>query len=212
MISQNSERAAEAAPDEDVRREQPASPDEARSRPEGARSSRPSGSSFDGDPRSETDDAGPVIGPGRRATDGPLSAPARVLQHLALAGLVLGLGAALFLVTTDGLNRFLGAGLAFFAGGLAVWRLFADDMFRAVQAVQIKDERSGACWRDARNWKTVHGNSASPTSAMPASWQRSGTSSSGATRTASSLTSIPPRPMSSAQIIRCSPAVQWSCR
>nr|WP_319384890.1 response regulator [uncultured Roseibium sp.] len=87
------------------------------------------------------DISGPDVGPGRRATDKPVSAPAKALQHLAVAGLVLGLGASLFLVAGDGLTRFLGVGLAFFAGGLALWRMFADDMHRSVAAVQSKDAK-----------------------------------------------------------------------
>ncbi|WP_306145865.1 response regulator [Roseibium sp. MMSF_3412] len=83
----------------------------------------------------------PDVGPGRRATDKPVSAPRKALQHLAVAGLVLGLGAALFLVAGDGITRFLGVGLAFFAGGLAVWRMFADDMHRSVEAIQSKDAK-----------------------------------------------------------------------
>ncbi|MBG6201226.1 PAS domain S-box-containing protein [Labrenzia sp. EL_13] len=84
---------------------------------------------------------GPEVGEGRRATDRPVSAPRKVLQHLAVAGLIIGLGAAMFLVATDGLNRFLGAGLAFFAGGLAVWRMLADDMHRSAEALQVKDNK-----------------------------------------------------------------------
>ncbi|MES0812425.1 ATP-binding protein [Roseibium sp. SCPC15] len=84
---------------------------------------------------------GPEVGPGRRATDVPVSAPKKSLQHLAVAGLVIGLVSALFLVSTDGFNRFLGVGLAFFAGGLAVWRLFADEMQRSAQALQTKDDK-----------------------------------------------------------------------
>lgn len=83
----------------------------------------------------------PDVGPGRRATDQPVSPPRKALQHLAVAGLVLGLGAALFLVADDGITRFLGVGLAFFAGGLAVWRMFADDMHRSVEAIQSKDAK-----------------------------------------------------------------------
>ncbi|MEP3045246.1 MAG: response regulator [Roseibium sp.] len=90
---------------------------------------------------SDIDVSGPDVGPGRRTTDIPVSAPAKALQNLAVAGLVVGLAAALYLVANDGVNRFLGVGLAFFAGGLAVWRLFADDMHRAVEAVQQKDEK-----------------------------------------------------------------------
>jgi len=90
---------------------------------------------------SELRELGPDVGPGRRATDTPVNAPQKSLQHLAVAGLVIGLGAALFLVSTDGFNRFLGAGLAFFAGGLAVWRVIADDLQRSVQALQLKDEK-----------------------------------------------------------------------
>jgi len=87
------------------------------------------------------EDLGPDVGPGRRATDMPVSAPAKSLQHMAVAGLVIGLAAGFLLVSSDGLNRFFGLGLVFFAGGLAVWRLFADDMHRAIQAVQLKDDK-----------------------------------------------------------------------
>lgn len=84
---------------------------------------------------------GPDVGPGRRATDIPVAAPAKALQHLATVGLVLGLAAGFFLVAGDNGTRFFGVGLAFFAGGLAVWRLFADDMHRSVQALQHKDDK-----------------------------------------------------------------------
>ncbi|WP_209010907.1 PAS domain-containing hybrid sensor histidine kinase/response regulator [Labrenzia sp. PHM005] len=87
------------------------------------------------------EDIGPEVGPGRRATDIPVTAPAKALQTLATVGLVVGLIAALFLVATDGVNRFFGVGLAFFAGGLAVWRLFADDMHRSIRSLQHKDEK-----------------------------------------------------------------------
>lgn len=83
----------------------------------------------------------PDVGPGRRATDQPVSPPRKALQHLAVAGLVIGLAAALFVVAGDGITRFLGVGLAFFAGGLAVWRIFADDMHRSVEAIQFKDAK-----------------------------------------------------------------------
>ena len=88
-----------------------------------------------------SDREGPDVGPGRRATDTPVAAPAKVLQNLAVAGLLVGAAAALFLVASDGINRFFGVGFAFFSGGLAVWRLFADDMHRSIQAVQKKDEK-----------------------------------------------------------------------
>lgn len=93
------------------------------------------------DTGSSPDVSEPNVGPGRRATDQPVSPPRKALQHLAVAGLVLGLGAALFLVAGDGLTRFLGVGLAFFAGGLAVWRMFADDMHRSIEAIQSKDAK-----------------------------------------------------------------------
>ena len=137
MVSQNSDRTAEPDTQADVVREGPASAPQARTSPETARSSRSARASDTGDAA----EIGPDVGPGRRATDRPVSAPAKALQHLALAGLVVGLAAAFFLVTTDGINRFLGVGLAFFAGGLAVWRLLADDMHRSVRGLQIKDDK-----------------------------------------------------------------------
>jgi len=87
------------------------------------------------------DDLTPDVGPGRRATDIPVNAPTKALQTLATVGLVVGLIAALFLVATDSINRFFGVGLAFFSGGLAVWRLFADDMHRSLQSLQKKDDK-----------------------------------------------------------------------
>ncbi|MTI04181.1 PAS domain-containing sensor histidine kinase [Roseibium denhamense] len=88
-----------------------------------------------------TDADGPEVGPGRRATDIPVTAPSKALQHLATGALVVGLIAGFALATSDGMNKFLGVGLAFFSGGLAVWRLFADDMQRSVQAHHLKDDK-----------------------------------------------------------------------
>ncbi|WP_395173683.1 response regulator [Roseibium alexandrii] len=98
------------------------------------RAKRPSRTVFD------FDDI-PEVGPGRRATDMPVDAPAKALQNLATVGLVIALAAALYVVAGEGINRFFGVGLAFFAGGLAVWRLFADDMQRSIQSLQHKDEK-----------------------------------------------------------------------
>ncbi|MCV0424710.1 MAG: response regulator [Roseibium sp.] len=134
MVNQNSDRASKAEPDaENV--------PEDRFIDEVRRGRSRSSSASDRRAVRDTPDAGPDIGRGRRATDQPLSAPSRALQHLAVAGLAVGLIAAFFLVATDGINRFLGVGLAFFAGGLAVWRLLADDIYRSAQALQIKDEK-----------------------------------------------------------------------
>ena len=134
MVNQNNDRATNAEPDvenapkdrllDEVRR--------GRSHSAGTADRRAS---------RDTTDAGSDVRRGRRATDQPLSAPSRALQHLAVAGLAVGLVAAFFLVASDGINRFLGVGLAFFAGGLAVWCLLADDIYRSAQALQIKDEK-----------------------------------------------------------------------
>lgn len=136
MVHQNSERAvkSEAEAEKNAQRaesRQPAA--DRRQRPEDRRTNV--------SPEDVGDiETGPDAGSGRRATDRPVSPPAKFLLHLAVAGLVIGLAAAFLLVaTTDGVNRFAGVGLAFFAGGLAVWRLFADDMYRTVQANKIKD-------------------------------------------------------------------------
>ncbi|MEO9525797.1 MAG: ATP-binding protein, partial [Roseibium sp.] len=135
MVSQNSDRAAKAVPDADKVEEERVADGSFHS----ARQDRvPPKSSRVADPDR---DSGPDVGPGRRATDLPVSAPAKSLQHLAVAGLVVGLAAGFLLVSTDGINRYLGVGLTFFAGGLAVWRLFADDVHRAIQAVQLKDDK-----------------------------------------------------------------------
>ncbi|POF32965.1 PAS domain-containing hybrid sensor histidine kinase/response regulator [Roseibium marinum] len=142
MVSQNRERAGKAAPEAEETRHKRLSARSARSGPEGDRSSSSFETSGSADPGEAGRDASPgPDSPGRRATDTPVSAPARLLQHLAVAGLVLGLVAAFLLVGTGGINRFFGVGLAFFAGGLAVWRLFADDMHRSVTGLQIKDDK-----------------------------------------------------------------------
>ncbi|ASP37000.1 PAS domain-containing hybrid sensor histidine kinase/response regulator [Labrenzia sp. VG12] len=135
MVSQNSDRAAKAVPEADVA-EQDRFADNKTYPPQ-----EETGYSPFEEAESPYDDDGPEVGPGRRATDLPVSAPAKSLQHMAVVGLVIGLVAGFFLVSTDGINRYFGLGLAFFAGGLAVWRLFADDMHRAIQAVQLKDDK-----------------------------------------------------------------------
>ncbi|MBO6894505.1 MAG: response regulator [Roseibium sp.] len=126
LVSQNSDRKAEAVEETDIA-------------PSEIRDSRASKSTHDHDGRKEPGSF--EKGQGRRATDLPVSAPRKSLQHLAVAGLVLGLIAAFGFVAAEGFNRFLGVGVAFFAGGLAVWRLFADDMYRAKRAVALKDRK-----------------------------------------------------------------------
>jgi len=142
LVHRNSEHAVKAEPETDTGAHQADGRQptyEGRQDEQDRRSDASSGRSADD---STGLDAGPDIGPGRRATDRPVSPPAKSLLHLATAGLVLGLAVAFLLVaTTDGLNRFMGVGLAFFAGGLALWRLFADDMYRSVQANQVKDDK-----------------------------------------------------------------------
>ncbi|MES0884720.1 hybrid sensor histidine kinase/response regulator [Roseibium sp. SCP14] len=138
MVNKNSERAAKAVSEADK------APNEhfvGRDRHAGSASREYQDRVAHQDRSGSETAAGPDVGRGRRATDIPVSAPKKSLQHLAVAGLVIGLVSALFLVSTDGFNRFLGIGLAFFAGGLAVWRLFADEMHRSVQALQIKDDK-----------------------------------------------------------------------
>ncbi|TYC54071.1 response regulator [Rhodobacterales bacterium] len=133
LVNRNADRTASTGsePDESV----PAAPEKSRHRADDRRA-RPSGQSGV-EATAEAD-----LGRGRRATDAPVAAPAKVLQHLAVAGLMTGLVCAFVLVaTTDGINRFLGIGLAFFAGGLAVWRLFADEMQRSAQGHLIKDDK-----------------------------------------------------------------------
>ncbi|CTQ56930.1 Signal transduction histidine-protein kinase BarA [Roseibium album] len=130
LVSQNSERRAKTVESADASPEMPFTEE---------RSGLPSKAAIDNN--SSRDSDGPDVGRGRRTTDIPVSAPKKSIQHLAVAGLVLGLVAAFGFVAADGLNRFLGVGIAFFAGGLAVWRLYADDMHRSIQAVQIKDEK-----------------------------------------------------------------------
>ncbi|MHA7775561.1 hybrid sensor histidine kinase/response regulator [Roseibium sp. M-1] len=134
MVSQNSERAAENAPEAEHAQADRFADARDRFTPDSEILTGPS-------TVSEEAETGPEVGPGRRATDIPVSTPAKSLQHLAVAGLIAGLGAAFFLVSAEGINRFFAVGLAFFAGGLAVWRLFADDMHRAVQALQVKDDK-----------------------------------------------------------------------
>jgi len=137
LVSQNSDRAVKAVPKSEEAEHRPFG-DEQNDSPRDDLTA--TASSRTTDPHSVEGDE-PEVGPGRRATDLPVSAPAKSLQHLAVAGLVIGLIGAFLMVSTEGINRFFGVGLAFFAGGLAVWRLFADDMHRAIQAVQLKDDK-----------------------------------------------------------------------
>lgn len=138
LVSQNSDRAVRAVPETEEIRDQRFA-DEGIYSPGDRLTSAPIAETADTGALEEED--GPEVGPGRRATDLPVSAPAKSLQHMAVAGLVVGLVAAFLLVSAEGINRFFSVGLAFFAGGLAVWRLFADDMHRAIQAVQLKDDK-----------------------------------------------------------------------
>ncbi len=137
MVSRNSERAVETAPENEDPRNISAPDTEEGLAAGAAREPKPAKASD----RYEGTGIGPEVGAGRRATDRPLAAPAKSLLHLAVLGLVLGLVAAFITVASDSPNRFFGVGLAFFAGGLAVWRLYADDLYRAVQALQIKDDK-----------------------------------------------------------------------
>ncbi|WP_370200929.1 ATP-binding protein [Roseibium sp.] len=138
MVSQNSERAVNAAPEADDTQDKFFAEEQKLS---SADTVTTDGYSSSITKPLDEEDVGPEVGPGRRATDAPVSAPAKSLQHLALAGMIIGLAAGFIMVSSDSLNRFLGLGLTFFAGGLAVWRLFADDMQRSVQALQVKDDK-----------------------------------------------------------------------
>lgn len=136
--------------------------------------------------RSRTTDAnelGPDVGPGRRATDRPVSPPAKSLQRLAVVALVVGLTAGFLLVSADGVNRFLGLGLAF---SLVVWLFGACWLMTCTGRLpqfRSKTTRSAGSWRAARNLKTGLGNSANPTNGMPVYWRRLAMLSSGAIRT-----------------------------
>ncbi|WP_428672916.1 ATP-binding protein [Roseibium sp.] len=145
MVSRNSNRAAKTAVEREDAREKPVFGDNntppAEASPEISPETSTDWKSTRASDRAGTSDIGPDVGPGRRATDRPVSAPAKVLLNLAVLGLVGGLAAAFLTVASEGPNRFFGVGLAFFAGGLAVWRLYADDLYRAVQAIQIKDDK-----------------------------------------------------------------------
>ncbi|MEC9403341.1 MAG: PAS domain-containing sensor histidine kinase, partial [Pseudomonadota bacterium] len=138
MVSQNSERAVNAAPEADDPQDKFFAEEQKLSSADTVTTDEYSSSITK---PLDAEDVGPEVGPGRRATDAPVSAPAKSLQHLALAGMIIGLAAGFIMVSSDSLNRFLGLGLTFFAGGLAVWRLFADDMQRSVQALQVKDDK-----------------------------------------------------------------------
>ncbi|WP_208998313.1 hybrid sensor histidine kinase/response regulator [Roseibium aquae] len=87
-------------------------------------------------------DSDGVALPGRRDTDKPVPASVKALQHLALAGMLFGCVFALWLVGSDTSTiRFLSVSLGFFAGGLAVWWMMADDQVRATQALSTKDDK-----------------------------------------------------------------------
>ncbi|MTI44350.1 PAS domain-containing sensor histidine kinase [Roseibium hamelinense] len=82
--------------------------------------------------------AAPVL---RRETDKPVDAPGKWIQHAALAGLVIAFVGSFFLISGSQTMRLAALGLAFFAGGLAVWRLLADDQLRLSQALVAKDDK-----------------------------------------------------------------------
>jgi len=84
--------------------------------------------------------------------------PGKRLLVLATAAMVLGLVSALVMTVMPAPMPFFGIGLAFFAGGLAVWRLMADDQSRAVAAVSERDEKITHLLRrceilEDRNWE-----------------------------------------------------------
>jgi len=91
------------------------------------------------EPVSEADS--PAL-PDRRDTDKPVPPSVKALQHVSLAGMVLGSLGALWLVGSDtAIIRFVAIALGFFAGGLAVWRIMADEQSRALLALSKKDDK-----------------------------------------------------------------------
>ena len=70
--------------------------------------------------------------------------PGRLLLHLAVAGAVIGVVSAFVLVgSDDAMLRVAAMCLTFFAGGMAVFRLYADDKFRDAAALAAQDDEIG---------------------------------------------------------------------
>lgn len=84
----------------------------------------------------------PEHGP-RQDTDGAevsaVETPSRTLMHFAVIGAVAGVIGAILLLGGGPYTRLASVCLAFFAGGLAVWRLFADDKARDGAAIAVRD-------------------------------------------------------------------------
>ena len=69
------------------------------------------------------------------------STPPRTLMHLAVICAVAGVIGAFLLVGGGPYTRLVSVCLAFFAGGMAVWRLFADDKERDGAAIAVRDAK-----------------------------------------------------------------------
>ena len=140
LVSQNSDRAVKAVPEADDTPDLSALPMRGFTLRVIVTTSAPIEETADTGALEEED--GPDVGPGRRATDLPCVGSGKVAAAY-------GCGRARCWACRQPFCWFRprasiassGVGLAFFAGGLAVWRLFADDMHRAIQAVQLKDEK-----------------------------------------------------------------------
>ncbi|WP_208999129.1 PAS domain-containing hybrid sensor histidine kinase/response regulator [Roseibium sediminis] len=67
--------------------------------------------------------------------------PRKVLHFLAITGMLAGVLAAFFFLSAPSPLRLFSVAAAFFAGGLAVWRLMEDDMQRSAAATDAKDDK-----------------------------------------------------------------------
>jgi PAS domain S-box-containing protein len=67
--------------------------------------------------------------------------PSRMLMHLAVVCTVAGVIGAFLLAGGGSYTPIVSVCLAFFAGGLAVWRLFADDKVRDAGAIAVREAR-----------------------------------------------------------------------
>lgn len=85
---------------------------------------------------------------GRRKADSAMlsaetavTAPPKILLHLAVIGTVIGVVGAFLLVGGGPIMRITAMCLSFFAGGMAVWRLFADDKARDAATLAAKNAK-----------------------------------------------------------------------
>ena len=90
-------------------------------------------------PRSHDDLAASKTRPEQEPHNDPF--PRKVLQFLAVTGMLAGIAAAFFFLNAPTPMRLFSVAAAFFAGALAVWQLMEDDLQRSSAEHNAKDEK-----------------------------------------------------------------------